>query len=50
MVKTIGDLFEENDDWVNDEEAVALERIVELKRDYIKCIHQNSLNHYRLSD
>ena len=38
MVKTIGDLFEENDDWVNDEEAVALERIVELKRDYIKNI------------
>jgi|TARA_A100000172_G_C3000153_1_gene95967 hypothetical protein len=36
MVKTVGDLFEENDDWVNDEEAVALERIVELKRDYIK--------------
>ena len=36
MIKTIGDLFEENDDWVNDEEAIALERIVELKRDYIK--------------
>tara|TARA_R100000234_G_scaffold103908_1_gene73531 strand:- start:25 stop:276 length:252 start_codon:yes stop_codon:yes gene_type:complete len=36
MVKTIGDLFEENDDWVNDEEAIALEKIVELKRDYIK--------------
>ena len=36
MVKTIGDLFEENDDWVNDEEAIALQRIVELKRDYIK--------------
>ena len=36
MIKTIGDLYEENDDWVNDEEAIALERIVELKRDYIK--------------
>ena len=35
-IKTVGDLFEENDDWVNDEEAVALERIVELKRDYVK--------------
>jgi hypothetical protein len=35
-IKNIGDLFEENDDWVNDEEAVALEKIVELKRDYIK--------------
>ena len=36
MIKTIGDLFEENDDWVNDEEAIALEKIVELKRNYIK--------------
>ncbi len=36
MVKTVGDLFEENEDWVNDEEAIALERIVELKREYIK--------------
>ena len=26
-IKTVGDLFEENDDWVNDEEAVALERL-----------------------
>ena len=36
MIRTIGDLFEETDDWVNDEEAVALQRIVELKHDYIK--------------
>ena len=36
MIKTIGDLFEETDDWINDEEAVALQRIVELKHDYIK--------------
>ena len=36
MIKTIGDLFEETDDWINDEEAVALQKIVELKHDYIK--------------
>ena len=36
MIRTIGDLFEETDDWVNDEEAGALQRIVELKHDYIK--------------
>ena len=36
MIKTVGDLFEETDDWINDEEAVALQRIVELKHDYIK--------------
>ena len=33
-IRTVGDLFEETDDWLNDEEALALERIDELKNEY----------------
>ena len=35
-IKTVGDLFEETDDWINDEEAMAFSRIEELIRDFKK--------------
>ena len=35
-VLTVGDLFVENDDWVNDEEAQVFQRIEELIREYKK--------------
>ena len=33
-IRTVSDLFEETDDWLNDEEALALEKIDELKNEY----------------
>ena len=35
-VLTVGDLFMENDDWVNDEEAQVFQRIEDLIREFKK--------------
>ena len=35
-VLTVGDLFMENDDWVNNEEALVFQKIEDLIRDYKK--------------
>ena len=34
-VKTVADLFEETDDWLNDEEAMAMDKLFTLVNDYI---------------
>ena len=33
-IKTVGDLFEETDDWINDEEAMAVDKILQLIDEY----------------
>ena len=34
-VKTVADLFEETDDWLNDEEAMAMDKLFTLVNDYV---------------
>ena len=38
-VLTVGDLFVENDDWVNNEEALVFQKIEDLIREYKKDNH-----------